>query len=148
MERTFPIKPMIIKLSGDKMTDEEFEPIKDWETQLYQFQIRILSRVISPAGLKAMSNYISSLVRNPDKELMDILKDYSTMSEFRKEEAFANLLKEQILKWTAQRKTTLKELTWHEKFFLSFIVKKQFLTEKEKNNLMDIRMLCLSLFMP
>ncbi len=132
VERTFPIKPMIIKLSGDKMTDEEFEPIKDWETQLYQFQIRILSRVISPAGLEAMSNYISSLVRNPDKELMDILKDYSTMKEFRKEEAFANLLKEQILKWTAQRKTTLKELTWHEKFFLSFIVKKQFLTEKEK----------------
>lgn len=132
VERTFPIKPMIIKLSGDKMTDEEFEPIKDWETQLYQFQIRILSRVISPAGLEAMSNYISSLVRNPDKELMDILKDYSTMKEFRKEEAFANLLKEQILKWTAQGKTTLKELTWHEKFFLSFIVKKQFLTEKEK----------------
>ena len=92
MERTFPIKPMIIKLSGDKMTDEEFEPIKDWETQLYQFQIRILSRVISPAGLEAMSNYISSLVRNPDKELMDILKDYSTMKEFRKEEVFANLL--------------------------------------------------------
>lgn len=27
VERTFPIKPMIIKLSGDKMTDEEFEPI-------------------------------------------------------------------------------------------------------------------------
>ncbi|NOJ28737.1 MAG: hypothetical protein DA328_01040, partial [Nitrososphaeraceae archaeon] len=132
VERTFPIKPMIIKLSGDKMTDEEFEPIKDWETQLYQFQIRILLRVISPAGLEAMSNYISSLVRNPDKELMDILKDYSTMKEFRKEEAFANLLKEQISKWTAQRKTTLKELTWHEKFFLSFIVKKQFLTEKEK----------------
>ena len=132
--RTFPVKPMIIKLSAKEMSKKNFKPIKDWARQLYIFHAFLMEMVTPPKTKEIVTQQLTRIFSDKNRKLSDIFEELKNSPSLKKAEGNALNLYSLFSKWENQNKQTVADLNSLDSHMLSFFMQKQALTKEELLN--------------